>query len=264
MRLDELDRLAALYPEMGNTLKRNFAGWRAYFLTGDPALAKLIRLSASKRSVLFNGALGMPAVRIQGGCRQQSQTGRRRNPIGDPLNHSPRDRAGYAPPIDGIASLRQTFSLEKQRKIKQLRALKQFGAPLRCRQYRQRQQSQSTTTSATAAACSQPRRYIMQRTIWIMWPSFLIAGAMTVVFFTLVDPADLTIFGVALAEHRFASYSVGFLLFWLFSAWDSWLTLFFQRDADTVNHPQRHHDNAIALMPGNGAPLAPFSFAPSS
>ena len=57
VRLDELDRLAALYPEMGNTLKRNFAGWRAYFLTGDPALAKLIRLSASKRSVLFNGAL---------------------------------------------------------------------------------------------------------------------------------------------------------------------------------------------------------------
>ena len=80
----------------------------------------------------------------------------------------------------------------------------------------------------------------MQRTIWIMWPSFLIAGVMTVVFFTLVDPADLTIFGVALAEHRLASYSVGFLLFWLFSAWDSWLTLFFQRDADTVNHPQRH------------------------
>ena len=57
VRLDELDRLAALYPEIGNTLKRNFAGWRAYFLTGDPALAKLIRLSATKRTVLFNGAL---------------------------------------------------------------------------------------------------------------------------------------------------------------------------------------------------------------
>ena len=57
VRLDEQERLAALYPQMGDTLKRNFAGWRAYFLTGDPALAKLIRLSASKRTVLFNGAL---------------------------------------------------------------------------------------------------------------------------------------------------------------------------------------------------------------
>lgn len=57
VRLDEQERLAELYPQIGNTLKRNFAGWRAYFLTGDPALAKLIRLSASKRTVLFNGAL---------------------------------------------------------------------------------------------------------------------------------------------------------------------------------------------------------------
>lgn len=57
VRLDEQERLAALYPQMGDTLKRNFAGWRAYFLTGDPALAKLIRLSTSKRTVLFNGAL---------------------------------------------------------------------------------------------------------------------------------------------------------------------------------------------------------------
>lgn len=80
----------------------------------------------------------------------------------------------------------------------------------------------------------------MQRTIWIMWPSFIIAGLMTVVFFTLVDPADLNIFGLPLADHRLASYSVGFLLFWAFSAGDSWLTLFFQKDADAINHPKRH------------------------
>lgn len=76
----------------------------------------------------------------------------------------------------------------------------------------------------------------MQRIIWIMWPSFIVAGLMTIVFFTLVDPADLSIFGVSLQDYRIATYSSGFLLFWVFFAGDSWLTLFFQRDANTVNH----------------------------
>lgn len=57
IRLDEQDQLAAFYPQLGDALKRSFKGWRAYFLTGDLRMAKLIRLSASKRTVLFNGAL---------------------------------------------------------------------------------------------------------------------------------------------------------------------------------------------------------------
>lgn len=54
-RLGETEDLAALYPKLGDVLKQKFAGWRAYFFTGDPALAKLVRLSASKRTPLFNG-----------------------------------------------------------------------------------------------------------------------------------------------------------------------------------------------------------------
>ncbi|MFC4160226.1 THUMP domain-containing class I SAM-dependent RNA methyltransferase [Chitinimonas lacunae] len=57
IRLDEQEQLAAFYPQLGDALKRSFKGWRAYFLTGDLRMAKLIRLSASKRTVLFNGAL---------------------------------------------------------------------------------------------------------------------------------------------------------------------------------------------------------------
>jgi len=38
-------------------LKQKFAGWRAYFFTGDPQLAKGVRLSASKRTPLFNGKI---------------------------------------------------------------------------------------------------------------------------------------------------------------------------------------------------------------
>jgi putative N6-adenine-specific DNA methylase len=57
IRLEEQTWLDALYPLLGHALKQRFTGWRAYFLTGDLRLAKLIRLSASKRTVLFNGAL---------------------------------------------------------------------------------------------------------------------------------------------------------------------------------------------------------------
>jgi putative N6-adenine-specific DNA methylase len=56
-RLGEVDDLASLYPKLGDVLKQKFAGWRAYFLTGDPQLTKLVRLSASKRTPLFNGKL---------------------------------------------------------------------------------------------------------------------------------------------------------------------------------------------------------------
>ena len=56
-RLGEVDDLAALYPKLGDLLKQKFAGWRAYFFTGDPQLPKLVRLSASKRTPLFNGKL---------------------------------------------------------------------------------------------------------------------------------------------------------------------------------------------------------------
>lgn len=57
VRLDEKEQLAAFYPQWGDVLKQRFAGWRAYFFTGDLDLAKKIGLKASKRTVLFNGAL---------------------------------------------------------------------------------------------------------------------------------------------------------------------------------------------------------------
>ena len=57
VRLAEAHELAELYPKLGDALKQRFSGWRAYIFTGDPQLPKLIRLSASKRTVLFNGAL---------------------------------------------------------------------------------------------------------------------------------------------------------------------------------------------------------------
>ena len=57
VRLGEKEQLAKFYPELGTLLKRKFAGWTAFVLSGDPDLAKLIRLSPSRKTVLYNGAL---------------------------------------------------------------------------------------------------------------------------------------------------------------------------------------------------------------
>lgn len=57
VRLGEQDELAADYPRLGDVLKRQFSGWRAYLFSADTQLPKLIRLSASKRTPLFNGPL---------------------------------------------------------------------------------------------------------------------------------------------------------------------------------------------------------------
>jgi putative N6-adenine-specific DNA methylase len=56
-RMGELDDLAEFYPKLGDALKRKFGGWTAYLFTADKAILKLMRLSAAKRTPLFNGAI---------------------------------------------------------------------------------------------------------------------------------------------------------------------------------------------------------------
>lgn len=57
VRMGEQEELAAFYPQLGTLLKRKFAGWRACIFTGDLRLPKLIGLSPSKRTPLYNGPL---------------------------------------------------------------------------------------------------------------------------------------------------------------------------------------------------------------
>ena len=56
-RMGELQELEELYPKLGDMLKKKFGGWNAYLFTSDLRLPKLIRLSASRRTPLFNGAI---------------------------------------------------------------------------------------------------------------------------------------------------------------------------------------------------------------
>lgn len=78
-----------------------------------------------------------------------------------------------------------------------------------------------------------------KRLIYILWPSFIVAGIATGVFFTLIDPTDLRVFDRELVLSRTAVYSIGFFLFWLFAAGSSALTCFFQRSSAELNRPRR-------------------------
>jgi len=77
-RIGERAELAAFYPELGDALKQRFAGWRCYFFTSDLRLPKLIRLEASRRTPLFNGALECRLYEYQvvaGGHRRPAARG---------------------------------------------------------------------------------------------------------------------------------------------------------------------------------------------
>ncbi|TXT26786.1 MAG: putative N6-adenine-specific DNA methylase [Gallionellaceae bacterium] len=56
-RMGELKELEELYPKLGDMLKKKFGGWNVYLFTSDLRLPKFIRLSASRRTPLFNGAI---------------------------------------------------------------------------------------------------------------------------------------------------------------------------------------------------------------
>lgn len=75
----------------------------------------------------------------------------------------------------------------------------------------------------------------MRYVIWVLWPSFIVAGVAEAAFVTLFDPMDLVVFGEPPVLSRLGVYTLGFFLFWAFAAGSSALTCFFQRDAADIN-----------------------------
>jgi len=87
VRIGEQEALAQLYPKLGDLLKQKFGGWRAYFFSADMRLPKLIRLSVSRRTPLYNGALE---------CRlfaYEIVAGSNRKPKNDPGSDGDADRS---------------------------------------------------------------------------------------------------------------------------------------------------------------------------
>lgn len=74
----------------------------------------------------------------------------------------------------------------------------------------------------------------------VLWPSFLMAGVATLVFFANVDPATLqaqTLPGLQIS--RETGYAIGFFMFWAIGAASGALTAFLLRPADGRTRPQQ-------------------------
>lgn len=86
---------------------------------------------------------------------------------------------------------------------------------------------------------------MMQRLIWILWPSFFIAIPAVGLAFTLFDPADMHLFGESLELGRMGAYTLGFFFFWALGAGSSAMTCLLQRSPYELNRcplpgDQRH------------------------
>lgn len=77
----------------------------------------------------------------------------------------------------------------------------------------------------------------VQKVVAVLWPSFLTAGAATVLFFTAFDPHDLAAALGGGEIQRLEAYSIGFFAFWILTAVTAALTCYFQRPCEKINRP---------------------------
>ena len=83
----------------------------------------------------------------------------------------------------------------------------------------------------------------VQRVSAVLWPSFLLAGLATIVFFALLDPLSMIDYHGEPPLSRTAAYSLGFFGFWLLTSGASLATLYF---LGTRVPPPRQFDEASA------------------
>jgi hypothetical protein len=62
--------------------------------------------------------------------------------------------------------------------------------------------------------------------IWIMWPSFLVAGLAEGLLFSVVHPSELLFFGHQMDISDEGIYTLGFFVIWMFCAFSSALTAY--------------------------------------
>lgn len=81
----------------------------------------------------------------------------------------------------------------------------------------------------------------IQSIVSVLWPSFLTAGAATIIFFTLFDPQDLgLLLGYELS--RIAGYTGGFFGFWFLTSLSCALTCYFRRPCHKPKPAQESSD----------------------
>ena len=85
-----------------------------------------------------------------------------------------------------------------------------------------------------------------QRVVAVLWPSFIVAGVATVIFFTAFDPQVMMQAGGYGEISRLGGYTIGFFLFWLITASACLFTCYFQRPCE----PGRPGDKEQQSQPG--------------
>lgn len=80
---------------------------------------------------------------------------------------------------------------------------------------------------------------MMKRVMWIVWPAFLVAGALELLVFSVVDPSSLDALS-QLMWSRSAYYSVAFFVFWALVAGASALTLWLSSGEGTPPPSAQH------------------------
>lgn len=76
---------------------------------------------------------------------------------------------------------------------------------------------------------------VIQRVIAVLWPSFIMSGIATALFFTVFDPRDLAAVTGRADIDRMGAYSIGFFLFWLLTSGTCALTCYFQRPCERID-----------------------------
>lgn len=87
-----------------------------------------------------------------------------------------------------------------------------------------------TVQKASNDPMAEPQRSAIRLWGAVLWPSFLIAGIATMIFFAHIDPEELRMATFPEWEiGRRLGYSLGFFMFWAAGAASSFLTLFLLR-----------------------------------
>lgn len=82
----------------------------------------------------------------------------------------------------------------------------------------------SKETTEAMATETQTTSVLVQRIMWIVWPSFMMAGVLEILVFAMVDPQDLHRVGQTVQLSRQGIYTVAFFVFWLVTMLSSALT----------------------------------------
>lgn len=85
----------------------------------------------------------------------------------------------------------------------------------------------------------------------ILWPAFLMSIVAEGIFFSMIDPQELEIVGIALADSRAGAYTVTFFIFWILFTVSSAMTWMLTRERQDNPAPKAprslsHHDGALS------------------